>query len=112
MAGTITIGCRLPHGLTIYHPADPKRRITLRGLNSTIIKGIRQASYVLTDVDAELWSAWKTFYKGYPPLENGAIFEAKNANDAQAIGKEVEKEKTGFEPLIPNTEGIKTLKSN
>jgi len=94
----VIIGCKLPHGLVIENPMNPNERVTLNGLNKSLIIGAKHAT---TEVDADMWKLWKATNKDFGPLKNGAIFEAKDAASAKSIAKETEKEKTGFEAMDP-----------
>jgi len=96
MARTITIGCKLPHGLIIEHPADPAKTVILAGLNRAQIIG---ATYATTEVDGDFWDSWKAANKDAPYLESGAVFEGKSAADVAAIAKETAKRTTGFEAM-------------
>jgi len=104
----ILIGCRLPNGLLLHHPDKEKRdshkTIKIAGLRDSQIVG---APYVTTEIDADFWEAWKTAYSDYAPLKNGSIFEANSAANAQAKGKELAKERTGFEPMKQDAMGVK-----
>lgn len=100
----ILIGCRLPHGLTITHPARPNIKATIAGFHASKIIG---ATYSTTEVDADLWAAWKAVYTDYKPLKTGAIFEARSGTEAGEKAKDLVKEKTGFEPLAPEANGVK-----
>ena len=100
----VVIGCKLPHGLILDHPLDPSKKVELNGLNRTRIIG---ATYATTEVDGEFWEQWKTVHKDFPALQSGAIFEAGNAAEAAAVAKELEGEKTGFEPMEQNADGVK-----
>lgn len=108
---TILIGCRLPHGLTIKHPnPDVKASVTLAGIHSSkLVKrdGTPAADHAVTAVDLELWDAWKTVYHEFAALKTGAIFEAKNSQEAGLKAKELRSEKTGFEPVDPKSLGVK-----
>lgn len=104
----ILIGCRLPHGVTLHHP-DPEKResvkpVMLKGLRDSKIIG---APYATTEVDADFWDVWKKAYADYAPLKNGAIFEARTANEAEKKGDEFADEKTGFEPMAQDAMGVK-----
>lgn len=100
MAGkTVTVGCKLPHGIIIEHPAAPDNKVLLKGLNRVAIIG---ADYATTEVDGEFWEAWKAKNADFAPLKSGAIFEAKSAADAVAVARELADEKTGFEPMPQN----------
>ena len=102
---TVLIGCRLPNGLILHHPLEPDVKVTLAGLNSSKIIG---ATHVTTEVDQEFWETWLMVHKGkFQPLESGAIFEASNEASAKDIAKDLEKEKTGFEPMSKEAAGVK-----
>jgi hypothetical protein len=100
----VLVGCRLPHGIVIEHPADPAVKKELKGRNKSDISG---PPYCTTEVDGELWQAWKLFNANFPALKSGAIFEANDAASLKAKAKEVEKEKTGFEAMPQEAQGVK-----
>lgn len=102
----VVIGCKLPHGLILDHPLDPSKKVELNGLNRSLIVG---APYATTEVDGEFWEQWKTVHKDFPALQSGAIFEAASASEAAAVAKELEGEKTGFEPMAQNADGVKAV---
>jgi hypothetical protein len=103
------IGCKLPHGIIIELPADPSKKITLNGKNKAVIIG---AEHGTTDVDSEFWDAWIAANPDFPAVKSGAIFVAKNLNDAAAIAKETADEKTGFEAMDPKSNGVKPAKED
>lgn len=103
MARSVFIGCKLPHGITLDHPLDPSKKVTLSGLNKAAIIG---ADHSITEIDGEFWGAWKTAHAEFPALKSGAIFEAKSAADVVAKAKELAKEVTGFEPMAQNAQGV------
>jgi len=102
----VVIGCKLPHGLILDHPLDPSKKVEINGLNRSLIIG---ATYATTEVDGEFWEQWKTVHKDFPAIKSGAIFEAGNAAEAAAVAKELEGEKTGFEPMEQNADGVKAV---
>lgn len=102
----VVIGCKLPHGLILDHPLDPSKKVEINGLNRSLIIG---ATYATTEVDGEFWEQWKTVHKDFPAIKSGAIFEAGNATEAAAVAKELEGEKTGFEPMEQNADGVKAV---
>lgn len=109
MAKMIVVGCKLPHGITLEHPADPKKTVTLNGVNKAVIVG---ADYATTEVDEEFWAAWSEANKEFPAVKSGAIFAARSNSDVQAIGKENADRKTGMEPMRtdgkdPRASGVK-----
>ena len=101
---SVTIGCKLPHGIILDHPLDPDKKVELKGKNGSMIVG---APYGTTEVDGEFWETWKTVHKDFPALRSGAIFEAANASELTAVAAELEGESTGFEPMAQNAQGVK-----
>ena len=96
MAGTVTVGCKLPHGIIIEHPLDPSIKVALAGLNKVTIIG---ADYASTEVDAEFFGIWSKANKDFGPLKSGAIFAGKSSADVKAAAKEFGERETGFEPM-------------
>lgn len=101
---SVTIGCKLPHGIVLDHPLDPSKKVELKGKNSSLIIGVE---YGTTEVDGEFWETWKTVHAEFPALRSGAIFEAANATELVAVAKELEGEKTGFEAMPQEAQGVK-----
>ena len=101
---SVTIGCKLPHGIVLDHPLDPSKKVELRGKNRSLIIG---AEYGTTEVDGEFWETWSTVHKDFPAVRSGAIFEARNATELVAVAKELEGEKTGFEAMPQEAQGVK-----
>jgi hypothetical protein len=114
---TVLIGSKLPNGVILNHPLDPAVKVEIRGLNGAQ-KGIdgrpMMVPYVTTEVDGEFWQAWKLGHlqkgKEFKPFSSGAIFEANSPEAAQKVHREREREKTGFEPLSHEAEGVKPAK--
>jgi hypothetical protein len=104
MASKVVIGCRLPNGIILEHPENPAKKVLLNGLNKVTIIG---APYAHNDVDSDFWDAWLEVNKDFAPLKNGAIFVAKSSEHAAAKGREVAKEKTGFEAMPQVSDGVK-----
>ena len=105
---SVTIGCKLPHGLILDHPLDPDKKVELRGKNRSLIIG---AEYGTTEVDGEFWETWKTVHKDFPAIRSGAIFEAANASELTAVAAELEDEATGFEAMPQEAQGVKPATS-
>lgn len=101
---SVTVGCKLPHGIILDHPLDPDKKVELNGKNKALIIG---ADYGTTEVDGEFWETWKTVHKDFPAVRSGAIFEARNATELVAVAKELEGEKTGFEAMPQEAQGVK-----
>jgi hypothetical protein len=75
---------------------DPKNTVELKGRNKATIIG---ADYATTEVDAKFWEEWQAASEEFAPLRSKAIFVAKNAASVAAMGRELAKETTGFEPM-------------
>lgn len=100
----VTVGCKLPNGIVLEHPENPNNQVQIQGLNKSQIIG---ASYVSTPVDEDFWNAWIAVHADFPAVKSGAIFVAKNNTEAKAVAKELESEKTGLEPVNPDSLGVK-----
>lgn len=101
-ANSVLIGCKLPHGLIIEHG---DKTVTLAGKNSSMIIG---GEFGITEVDADFWAAWKETHAEFPALKNCAIFEANDADTLDAVASELSGEKTGFEGMAQDSNGITT----
>lgn len=99
----ISVGCRLPHGIVINHPANPSVTVTLKGQNSNRIIGSDgnavNGSYGVTEVDAEFWADWIKANAKFAPVVAGAIFADEKPAELEAKAKEAKQRKTGLEPL-------------
>src|SRR5438874_748637 len=106
MAGTVTVCCKLPHGLILHlddwrdvQEATPLGNVTVkrafRRPNAIEIKGcarpfgeghdvVLTGGYGLTHgVDAEFWNEWLSTHKDFAPVKSGAIFAVPKADDAK-----------------------------
>lgn len=101
---TIVVGCRLPHGIILDHPLDPRVQVELKGLNGSQIIG---ADYMTNVIDAEFWGVWSQVHKDSPLLKSGALYAVKDESSAKAKAKELKDEKTGFEQMPQGGAGIK-----
>jgi len=99
----VIIGCRLPNGIVLEHPANPLKKVELSGMNKVTIIG---AGFAQNDVDADFWEAWISANGKFPAVKNGSIFVAKSSDDAMAKARDMKKEKTGFEPMAQDAGGV------
>lgn len=112
MSKTILIGCRLPNGVEIeaVDASGKMQRVTLLGQNSAQARSpiiiLSPEDYGLTEVDEAFWAAWKKGFAEFPPLLNGAIFEAKDEKEAKAKHKELKDVKTGLEGVSQTDKNI------
>ena len=105
----VLIGCKLPHGIVLTHPKTGEN-VEIKGINahaSAFLISPTVIEHATTEVDAEFYETWKAAHKDFAPLTSGAIFEAKNTADLNAIAKERRQVKTGFEPLPQEGGGVK-----
>lgn len=94
-SATVTIGCKLPTGLTLrWGEAEHK----LAGSRAAKLVG----GYGLTPVPADFWAAWSAAYAAYPPLKNGVIFAQTTADKAAAQAQEQASLRTGQEAINPS----------
>lgn len=106
---TVTIGCRLPNGIILE--LDSGHKVALNGQNSAQARSpiilLTEEDCGYTEVDAEFFAAWKKQVgEDFAPLRSLAIFEAKNQRDAEAVQREVKKEKTGHEPMPQKSKDV------
>lgn len=99
MAQTVTVGCKLPHGIIIR---VDKTEVTLNGANKSNVIG----GHGLTSVDKAFWDAWVKDNSSFVPYARGMIFAKDNEREANAVARERKDEKTGFEGLDPAANGV------
>lgn len=100
---TVTVGCKLPHGL---HLDVNDKRITLLGVNSSAVIG---GHGITEGVDKDLFDRWMVLNKDAAAVKSGLIFAHEKASNTQAEAKEKINNKSGFEGLDPKapSPGIK-----
>lgn len=119
MAGTVTVACKLPHGLQLeLKGADGQavrvpvkgnaaaRRLEIADDKGNVVQheGIAsvQGGYGLTHgVDADFWAQWLKENADYAPVKNGMIFATAKGESAASKAREQAEIRTGFEPIDP-----------
>jgi len=126
MADTVTVLCRLPHGLElrIAPPGDVERRAQLSAagtpdrspvgyVKSVTVNGANRApdyhpkDNVLlgrvgrTQVEKSFWDAWLAQHKDSDLVKNHCVFAEVTERAADAKAREFATEKTGFEGVSP-----------
>jgi hypothetical protein len=110
MPGTTVVACKVPSGLHLDVPN--KGRATVRGPAMEV--GIRtdqrplpmvEYAFALTEIDADHWEAWLALHKNTEIVQKGFIFAGQKNMDVKARAREMEKEKTGLEPLDADSPG-------
>ena len=97
MAGkTVTVGCKLPHGIVLEHPTNPTVKVALKGKHAATIIGAEHSN---TEVDVEFWQDWSKANANFPAFKSGAIFVGKSSVDVDAMAKDLKGLNTGFEAM-------------
>lgn len=120
MPGTVSVGCKLPHGLHLQvftpgkaasngvpeQPAKPiGKRVTIKGANanfSDTILTIPAGSFGITEnVDKDFMERWLKDNRDMEAVKNGQIFIHDKTVTVAAEGKAKREQVTGFEGLNP-----------
>lgn len=103
MSETLTVACKLPHGL---HLDLEGKRITLNG---TMKSGRLNKFFMapddcvgLTQVPVDFWEAWAEKNRELPQLKKGFIFANSKKKEVLSEAKEKSDLKTGLERIDPN----------
>ena len=110
---TVTVGCKLPHGLMLDITEHGKegRRFRVKGSNAA---GIIGGFGITPGVPKDLWDAWHKQHEQLEFVRKGLIFAYEKSTDTSARAKEVGVELTsGMDPIDPNKKRgkIETLKT-
>jgi hypothetical protein len=95
MAQTVSVGCKLPHGL---HLDINGNRVTLLGSNSSLVIG---GHGITENVDKEFFDNWLSLHKDSAAVKNGLIFAHDKTSNVKAEAQEKKKNRNGFEGLDP-----------
>lgn len=110
---TVTIACKLPHGLVLENTTPSGEKVTQRvngarlrttesgrEINSHEVTGDYGQGYGLTfGVPVDFWEQWVAQNTHYPPFAKGHIFAQGDAANARAQAKEMAGVRTGLEPM-------------
>lgn len=124
---TVTIACKLPHGIVIHREVKRMRpvavlgggtrdeayfervhgsEITIFGNARAVGKSFRTrvvGGFALTQgVPKDLWEAWLESHRDMPAVRNGLIKALPNVGQAAEYSRENAKIKSGLEPLNPD----------
>lgn len=136
MPGTVTVACKLPHGLilrlfdmvdadeaaagggyrTIKRPQPRPGVVEIRGYltkhrGATIQPPAESSSYAFTEgVDKDFFDEWMKQNKDHPAVVNKLIFGSEKADTVKGQMRDHKDARSGLEPLDPNRlpRGIKT----
>jgi hypothetical protein len=99
MAQTLSVGCKLPHGINMDIEG---KRVTLAGTNSSLVIG---GHGITENVDKEFFDKWMDMHKESPMVKDGYIFANEKTNNVKAEATEKAKRKNGFEGIDPDNPG-------
>jgi len=134
MAETVTVACKLPHGLRLRlfkmidvvegAPSGSRmvqvaqqigEQVVIRGYLEPNVGELlipsRMSSWAFTDgVDKEFMTEWLKQNQGHDAVQAGLIFAADKRSNAEARAREFDKLRSGFEPIDPANlpKGIQT----
>lgn len=111
---TITVGCKLPHGmhLDIRHHGQTMKRVTLNGIYTSkkgqlIIPSERGGYALTTNVPKDFFDEWMRLNKDHPAVANGLIFYHRQEASVVSMAQERDELQHGLEPIDPRNTGVK-----
>lgn len=124
--GTVSVACKLPHGLVLrtflmtkrYEPVmgggtreveeatQVGHSITIKGYAAPFGKSpdaqVAGGYALTTGVDADIWDAWLAQNADHPAVKAGLIFAAERVDYAKKQAEEQASVKNGMEPIDPS----------
>jgi hypothetical protein len=119
---TVIVGCKLPHGLKLELGYDPVTGIRGEDYQFVVVKGANQFKKpgepatgegvgLTTGVDKAFWDEWLKRNKTLQYVREGLLFAQPEMKSAESAKREVEKERTGMEPLEQNDGRAKDVRN-
>lgn len=129
MAGTVTVACKLPHGLVLrlmnkttvpegqrdggtknvpkWVPRPQSPTITLKGYLDKYQPGLppaaRGSSYALTPgIDKDFFDEWLKQNHDLDAVVNGLVFADEKLDAVEAMTREMADVRSGLEPIDPS----------
>lgn len=105
---TVTVGCKLPHGLHLALHDDAGQEIaryTVAGANASEVIG---GHGITPGIPKDFWEEWLRRNKGSAAVRNGLIFADESAGKTAGEANAKKDQKTGFEgidPQVPDKTG-------
>ena len=123
MAGTVTVGSKLPYGyrMSVYRMEDwhepvmgggtrtikravKPRHIEIKGTGRRVDDPRMIGGYAITEgVDADFWAAWLADHADDSLVTSGIIFAHAKAADVEAAARAGRSVVTGLEPINPDS---------
>jgi hypothetical protein len=125
-AGSVYVGCKLPHGLRLQLTREVEQIESVPGQGQRtfkihrripnevhVLKGIalgkgERPNYPIvggasiTKVPAAFWEKWLEQNKTHPAILNNLVFAQATSESIRDQARELRKEKSGFEPIDPD----------
>lgn len=101
---TVTVACRLPHGLhmDIVRHGEVRQRVTLKGSNSP---GSVAGFGITENVPRAFFERWLDNHQDLPAVRNGLIFAHAQRASVDDKADERSEAKSGLEPMDPKKPG-------
>ena len=96
---TVTVGCKLPHGLQI---TVGNTTVDLKGVNSSQLIG---GHGITENVDKDFFEKWMSLNKDAAAVKNGLIFAHEKTSNTKAEASEKKDNKNGVEGINPEKPG-------
>lgn len=100
-AGTVTVGCRLPHGLDVQVEGFGTLHFNGQHSRSIIVPEARGFHGLTSGVSADAWAALQDQYADAKWLKEGFLFAATKSKDAMKEAEELGDRDAGFNQLDP-----------
>ncbi|MDQ0507404.1 hypothetical protein [Xanthobacter agilis] len=126
MGSTVTVACKLPHGLVLRTFIMNKRYEAILGGGTREVEEAAQVGHMVTikgyaaphghapnapvsggyaltsGVDADFWDEWLRQNAEHPAVKAGLIFATERVDTAKKQAEEQAEIKSGLEPLNPD----------
>lgn len=106
-AGTVSVACRLPAGLTVN--VNGHGTLTFKGENdpsAIIVAEARGHHGITTGVPKDAWDALEIQYAGARWLKEGFVFMAIKSKDVITEARDLGERDAGFNQIDPETLGV------
>jgi len=106
---TVTVGCKLPHGIHMDIITDTgKKRVTLRGNNSSNVIG---GFGINPGVSKEFFDKWMSENQNLKAVKDGLIWAYKSEEGARKKALEEAEKRHGMEKIDPKKLPVKGIKT-
>lgn len=106
-AGTVSVACRLPAGLTVY--VEGHGALTFKGENdrTTFLEKEGRGWHGITSgIPKDAWDALEVQYAGARWLKEGFVFMATKSKDVITEARDLGERDAGFNQIDPESLGV------